>query len=32
MKKFEMPEIQVVEFGVEDVVTTSLPENDTEIG
>jgi len=27
MKKFQEPEINVVKFGVEDVITTSDPEN-----
>lgn len=29
MKKFEIPEIEVTAFNVEDVITTSNPENET---
>jgi hypothetical protein len=30
MKKFEMTEIEVIKFDVEDVITTSLKEDETE--
>ena len=30
MKKFEMTEIEVIKFNVEDVITTSLKEDETE--
>ena len=30
MKKFEIPEIEVIEFAVEDIITTSGKDNTTE--
>lgn len=32
MKKYEAPEVEVMEYRVEDVITTSMPENWTPVG